>query len=79
MYGTYGAVKFGSIATPGSDWNYSQVGSRTTFTPVANLDLSVDVMYQKLGTASAGAFGTVPGRQHRRRSVGVAGDLPRAA
>ncbi len=60
LYGTYGAVKFGSIATANSDWNYSQVGSRTTFTPVANLDLSVDVMYQKLGTANAGSFGAVP-------------------
>ena len=60
LYGTYGAVEFGSIATANSDWNYSQVGSRTTFSPVANLDLSVDVMYQKLATAGAGSFGAVP-------------------
>ena len=60
LYGTYGEVKYGNLAPAGSDWNYSQVGSRTVWTPVANLDLSVDVMYQKVGTAAAGTFGAVP-------------------
>jgi hypothetical protein len=50
LYGTYGELQFGNLAPTGSNWNYSQVGSRTVWTPVANLDLSVDVMYQKLGT-----------------------------
>ncbi len=33
------------------DWTFSQIGSRTVWSPVHNLDLSVDVMYMNLGTA----------------------------
>jgi hypothetical protein len=44
--------------TAGSaSWSYWQVGSRTVWTPVSNLDLSVDVMYNKFNTA----FGSTPG------------------
>src|SRR5665647_868110 len=60
LYGTYGEVQYGSLAVSGADWNYSQVGSRTIWSPVANLDLSVDVMYQTLSTAARGTFGAIP-------------------
>jgi len=58
-YGAYGAVNYDEAAigmTPAkgsADWNFWYVGSRTTWSPVANLDLSVDVMYNKLNTANA--------------------------
>jgi hypothetical protein len=56
LYGAYGAVKYsdaanlivGGTATSSANWNYWQVGSRTVWTPVTNLDLSVEVMYQKM-------------------------------
>jgi hypothetical protein len=35
----------------GADWSYWQVGSRTVWTPVTNLDLSVDVLYNHIDTA----------------------------
>jgi hypothetical protein len=40
-----------------ADWSLSQIGSRTVFNPVANLDLSVDVMYNKVSTAFSDAPG----------------------
>ena len=51
LYGAYGEINYGSFSPAGADWNYGQIGSRTIWTPVANLDLSVEVMYSKLGTA----------------------------
>jgi len=62
LYGSYGALKYddaasavlrGTATGPSADWNYSQIGSRTVWTPVANLDLSVEVMYNNLNTAFA--------------------------
>jgi len=50
LYGTYGKVMYAAPVVD-SDWSYSQAGSRTVWTPVANLDLSVDVMYNKLESA----------------------------
>ena len=37
----------------GLDYSFWQIGSRTVWTPVTNLDLSVDVMYNKLEGAPA--------------------------
>jgi hypothetical protein len=37
-----------------ADWSMWQIGSRTTWTPVANLDLSVDVLYTRINTAFDG-------------------------
>jgi hypothetical protein len=37
------------------DFSLWQIGSRTTWNPVRNLDLSVDVLYTRLNTAFAGA------------------------
>ncbi len=60
IYGGYGAVDYGSAATAvlngtsgNPDWNFAQVGSRTVWTPVKNLALSVDVIYNHVGTATA--------------------------
>jgi len=73
LYGSYGALKYSSAASAvltgagtSANWNYWQVGSRTVWTPVANLDLSVDVMYQKMDndlvhTATVGSNDWVSG------------------
>ena len=58
LYASYGAIEYGNLAPAGSNWNYEQIGSRTVWTPVANLDLSVDVMYNKLGTNKVVATNT---------------------
>jgi len=61
IYGSYGEISYpgsvNSLLGPGqtNDWNYGQVGSRTVWNPVKNLDLSVDVMYNHLGTNTADA------------------------
>jgi len=55
LYGTYGKIDpVTVIAGTDPSWSFWQAGSRTIWTPVANLDLSVDVMYNELNTA----FGT---------------------
>ena len=58
------------------------IGSRTVWTPVENLDLSLEVMYNKLNTAFGGA--TSGSEQRRRRHPYarpelVVWHLPRAA
>jgi hypothetical protein len=47
------ATQVGGVAgmTGNADWSMWQVGSRTVWTPVTNLDLSVDVMYNHIETA----------------------------
>ena len=68
LYGAYGQVNYstaasavlqaaaaGTTAGSSADWNYFQVGSRTVWTPVHNLDLSVEVMYNNQRTAFTGA------------------------
>ena len=59
LYGGYGAINYSdtSSATLGgvganADWKFWQIGSRTVWTPVHNLDLSVDVMYNNLDGAN---------------------------
>ena len=37
-----------AAAGSSANWNYAQIGSRTVWTPVANLDLSLEVMYNRL-------------------------------
>ena len=67
LYGSYGKLEYSAAAsatlqavnagtTVGSsaNWSYWQVGSRTVWTPVTNLDLSVEVMYQNQNTAFTG-------------------------
>jgi hypothetical protein len=63
LYGAYGALQYTTAASNvisgglggSADWDFWQVGSRTVWSPVANLDLSVDVMYNNLDTAFATA------------------------
>jgi hypothetical protein len=59
LYGAYGQFRFDDITTaaltgggPGdANWSLWQVGTRTVWTPVENLDLSVEVMYNALNSA----------------------------
>ena len=64
LYGAYGKISYSDVASAqiipatalagsSASWSMWQVGSRTVWTPVTNLDLSVDVMYQGLNTAYA--------------------------
>jgi hypothetical protein len=50
LYGTYGEISYGAPIVD-SDWAFWQAGTRTVWTPVANLDLSVDIMYNELNSA----------------------------
>jgi hypothetical protein len=71
LYGAYGKLEYSDAASnvlrpataaagSSASWSYWQVGSRTVWTPVANLDLSLEGMYNHLdgayasGTASYG-------------------------
>ena len=69
LYGTYGDISYNGAATTlfnlaicataacaaiGPDFQFWQIGSRTVWTPVQNLDLSVDVMYNQVQTAYDG-------------------------
>ena len=69
LYGAYGKLEYSDAASAvirpataavgsSANWSYWQVGSRTVWTPVTNLDLSVDVMYNHLDTAWATGTGT---------------------
>ena len=64
LYGAYGEIDYSALSSDrmaglalgtGSDasWSLWQIGSRTVWTPVPNLDLSVDVMYQNVNTGYA--------------------------
>jgi hypothetical protein len=68
LYGSYGKLEYtaaasailqvgsaGTTAGSSANWSYWQVGSRTVWTPVTNLDLSVEVMYQVQDSAFTGA------------------------
>ena len=64
LYGAYGEVSYSDAAAAvirpataaagsSANWNFAQIGSRTTWTPVANLDLSLEAMYNRLDGAWA--------------------------
>ncbi|MGH6725209.1 MAG: hypothetical protein ACREB8_01520, partial [Pseudolabrys sp.] len=59
LYGTYGEISYDGTVDPlgHQKFNLGQIGSRTVWNPVANLDLSVDVMYNHLGTATISTCG----------------------
>jgi len=65
LWGDYGKLRYSDAASavlfPGggsADWSLWQIGSRTVWTPVANLDLSVEVMYNSMDGANyTGAVG----------------------
>jgi hypothetical protein len=64
LYGSYGSFSYsdtanatlaaiaGAPAGASADWSLWQIGSRTVWTPVENLDLSVDVLYTDLNKSS---------------------------
>jgi hypothetical protein len=66
LYGNYGEFNYSSTAgaviaanntvtgSTDADWSMWQIGSRTVWTPVANLDLSVDLLYTDVSTAFGG-------------------------
>jgi hypothetical protein len=65
LWGQYGKIDYdnaaGAVLAAGlggastdADYSMWSIGSRTVWTPVANLDLSIEVMYQKLNTAFDG-------------------------
>ncbi len=75
LYGTYGDISFNGAATAlfnaafcvtaacaaiGPDFQLWQIGCRTVWTPVQNLDLSVDVMYNNIQTAYDGITTVLP-------------------
>ena len=57
LYGSYGKLEYTDAASAvlgaagSANWDLWQVGSRTVWTPVTNLDLSVDVMYNRMDTS----------------------------
>jgi len=59
IYGAYGEMWYSAAAGAAlvgagvdTDWSLWQIGSRTVWTPVANLDLSVEVLYTNLNNSS---------------------------
>jgi hypothetical protein len=51
IYGAYGEVTFDTAVTAGTgigDWSGWQLGTRTLWTPVTNLDLSLDIMWNQV-------------------------------
>jgi hypothetical protein len=63
LYGSYGKLEYSDAASAviagaaagSANWDLWQVGSRTVWTPVTNLDLSVDIMYNNMDTAYSAA------------------------
>jgi hypothetical protein len=63
LYGSYGEINYSTTSSAvlgyvSADWNLWQIGSRTVWTPVTNLDLSVDVMYNNMTGANTGVAAT---------------------
>ena len=65
LYGFYGeftysaaasaAIPVAACSTLNCDWSMWQIGSRTVWNPVTNLDLSVDILYNQVdGVANGG-------------------------
>jgi hypothetical protein len=61
LYGAYGSVSYSGAASTAigaggdADWSAWNLGTRTVWTPVANLDLSVDIVYNKINGAYSNA------------------------
>ena len=75
LYGAYGELRYSDAAAAvirpagaavgslGELELLRQIGSRTVWTPVANLDLSLEVMYNRLNTGLGDRHGTVRGQE----------------
>ena len=76
LYGAYGKAEYSTAASAAiaasiagfaatgstsANWSAWQIGSRTVWTPVTNLDLSVDVIYSKVNGAFGGSSSTTHG------------------
>ncbi|MDI3471719.1 MAG: hypothetical protein OJF62_003782 [Pseudolabrys sp.] len=74
LYGAYGKFTYSDAASatlaaplggtaPGTsaDWSLWQIGSRTVWTPVQNLDLSLEVLYTDLNKSSFDGATTATG------------------
>ena len=68
-----GVITGTTITNCDPDFGLWQIGSRTVWNPVRNLDLSVDVLYTNLDTAFGGAA-TLPANVTRPATVGVFDD-----
>jgi len=55
IYGFYGEINYDTANA--LDWSMWQIGTRTIWTPVTNLDLSVDLMYNSMEGASPAVTG----------------------
>ena len=76
LYGAFAQLNYSDAAsvaltpagsTGNADFSVWQVGSRTVWTPVQNLDLSVDVIYNNVNTA----FDTTPGNEDKHWVAGM--------
>jgi hypothetical protein len=61
--GDYGKIDYSTAASAvlgfvSADWSLWQIGSRTVWTPVENLDLSVEVLYNEMHGANTGVAAT---------------------
>jgi hypothetical protein len=57
LYGFYGDISYSGGATLAGvrdDWSMWQIGSRTVWNPVTNLDLSVDILYNQIEGVNGG-------------------------
>jgi hypothetical protein len=66
----------GSTANCNPDWGFFQIGSRTVWQPVANLNIGLDVFYTGIetafaGTASIGTSGARPAGAYNVRDLGI--------
>jgi hypothetical protein len=64
LYGFYGeldysggAVSIAACGVASCDWSMWQIGSRTVWNPVTNLDLSVDILYNTIDGVNAVGVG----------------------
>jgi hypothetical protein len=62
LYGFYGELDYNAAASAAigclasCDWSMWQIGSRTVWNPVTNLDLSVDILYNTIDGIALGGF-----------------------
>jgi Porin subfamily len=84
VVGAFGAVTPGVGNSCSPDWSFYEIGTRTQWNPVAQLDIGLQVMYTRVNTAYKGAAvyaakrSTAGGHPHRRPGR-LVGDIPMAA
>jgi hypothetical protein len=63
LWGDYGKISYStaasaSLGSTNADWSLWQIGSRTVWSPVENLDLSAEILYHSMSSAATGAYNT---------------------